>query len=394
VTYLEEDFPVFWERASGCEVEDVDGNRFLDFTSAFAVTSLGHANPSVSAAIARQLEKLPHGMGDVHPPAIKVDLLEKLTALFPEPGATAILSSSGAEAVESALKTAFLATGRPCILSFEGAYHGLTYGTLAASAPSKFREPFESQLPALSRTLPLPRERESSLRRIAEALDDTIGAILFEPIFGRAGVVVPPEGWMKGLRELATKRGVLLIADEVMTGFGRTGERFAVNREGIVPDLLCVGKALTGALPFSACIGRKSVMNAWPTSTGEALHTSTFLGHPLGCAAALASIEEIERLHLSQRAAELGSLLLDDLRKWNFPAVSEVRGRGLLIGVELRGEAGVAFRCATRALREGLILLPSGPEGRVVSITPPLTIERSDLDRGVAILRGILESFS
>jgi 4-aminobutyrate aminotransferase-like enzyme len=394
ITYLADDFPVFWERAAGANVTDADGNLFVDFTSAFGVASLGHAAPAVTNAIAAQLERLPHGMGDVHPPSIKVELLEKLASLFPEPGARTILCSSGAEAVEAAIKTAYLATKRPDLVIFEGAYHGLTYGTLAASGQPRFREPFARQLAKISHPVPLPDSIEISIRQIDAALHSAeIGAVLVEPIFGRAGVVVPPDGWLRAVRRLTEDAGVLLIADEMMTGFGRTGTRFAIDREGIVPDLLCVGKALTGALPFSACIGTEKAMAAWPPSDGEALHTSTFLGHPLGCAAALASIEEIDRRNLSARAEELGAIVRREIERWVTPnsVVTSVRGRGLMIGIELN-RPGLAFECAKKALQRGLIVLPSGPLGNVVSLTPPLTIAESQLTWGLAALQETLVS--
>lgn len=402
VTYLGQDFPIFWQRARGANVEDVDGNLFVDFTSAFGVASLGHASPVLGEAIQKQLVDLPHGMGDVHPPGIKVELLEKLTSLFPVEGARAILSSSGAEAVEGALKTAYLATHRPGVLTFQSAYHGLTYGALAVSGGQRFRKPFQSQVASFSHTVPLPKETNESIQQIEEVIvaseksTHPIGSILFEPIFGRAGVVIPPKGWLSELRALATRKNVLLIADEVMTGFGRTGEWFAINHEKIVPDLLCVGKGFSGMLPFSACIGTKETMKAWPLSEGEALHTSTFLGHPLGCAAAIASMNEIKRLNLAEHAGSLGEKIQKEMQSWvaSTPILTDVRGRGLMIGLELaRGdESGLASKAATKALQKGLILLPSGEKGNVVSLTPPLTIAEEPLAWGLSTLKTVLSS--
>jgi 4-aminobutyrate aminotransferase-like enzyme len=225
-----------------------------------------------------------------------------------------------------------------------------------------------------------------------------IGAVLLEPILGRGGVVVPPRGWLRAVRELADRQGVLLIADEIMTGFGRTGKRFAVDHENIKPDLLCVGKSLTGTLPFSACIGSKKVMNAWPKSTGEALHTSTFLGHPLGCVAAIAGIQEIEIKGLAARADRLGKEILEELQAWKkvIPFVDEVRGQGLFLGIVLSKnfDRGIAFEVAKRALAKGVIVLPSGPTGNVLSLSPPLTIGGRQLKWGISVLRDVLVAMS
>ncbi|HLG20902.1 MAG TPA: aminotransferase class III-fold pyridoxal phosphate-dependent enzyme, partial [Bdellovibrionota bacterium] len=398
ITYISNDFPVFWEQAHGSNVQDVDGNIFVDLSAAFGVASLGHRQPAVTAAISRQLARLPHGMGDVHPPAIKVELLEWLTLAFPQPGAQAILCSSGSEAVEAALKTAALVSGRPGVISFEGAYHGLSYGTLAVSGQLKFREPFHRQLGQFARRARFPRYQndrnreviEQSIAELQQIVNESqktqvpVGAILLEPIQGRAGVIVPPQGWLREIRDFANRNHLVLIADEIMTGFGRTGTRFAVDREKVVPDLLCVGKALTGTLPFAACVGTEAVMHGWPVSTGEALHTNTFLGHPLGCAAALASIHEIENKDLATRADRLGREAMTEMRSWqrSLPMIEEVRGRGFMIGLALSQDrrTGLAFDVAKRALAKGLIILPSGMNGNVLTISPPLTIGGRQLE--------------
>jgi 4-aminobutyrate aminotransferase-like enzyme len=405
ITYLAEDFPVFWKRALGSNVEDADGNVFVDLTAAFGVAALGHSNPVIAKAIAAQAAELPHGMGDVHPPEIKVRLLEELSRLAPIERAQSILCSSGAEAVEAALKTARIHTGKAGVISFENAYHGLTLGTLAVAGIDKFREPFFDQIPSFSCRARFPGATEPvdpSIREleaiIAEAEEQgrPVGAILLEPLQGRAGVIVPPPGWLKAVFDLTRRRGILLIADEIFTGFGRTGNLFAVEHDSVRPDLICVGKALTGSLPFSACIGSADVMKSWPVSEGEALHTSTFLGHPLGCAAALASIREGKRLGVVERARELGTRTLERLRGWNLPIVKDVRGRGLMIGIELsRGsDQGLAFTVARRALAKGVIVLPSSPDGNVLSITPPLTIDEAQLNWALDVVKAVLSDLS
>ena len=368
--------PLFWDRAAGCNVWDVDGNLFVDLTAAFGVATPGHAHPHVVAAIREQAGSLVHGMGDVHPPAAKVELLEALAALFPGGGPSrAVLGSSGSDAVETAIKTAMLATGREGIVAFEGAYHGLSLGALDLTWRSDFREPFAARLP--ERTVFARFGDLADVERAAAASEAPIGAVIVEPVQGRGGERVPAPGFLAALRALCDREGWLLIADEIYTGLGRTGRTFACDAEEVVPDLLCVGKGLAAGMPLSACMGRAEVMDrAWPVSTGEAIHTQTFLGHPVGCAAALASLELLAHEDLAARAAETGALALERLaaKLGGHPAVREVRGLGLMIGIEMK-DPTVALRTVQASLERGILLLPSGDGGRVVSVTPALSIE-------------------
>ena len=377
---------IFWERAAGANVWDVDGNRYVDLTAAFGVANVGHAHPRVVEAIADQADRLLHAMGDVHPADVKVALLEQLARRFPGGGdCRTVLGSSGSDAVESALKTALLATGKPGIVAFESGYHGLSFGALDATWRPFFREPFAARLPE---ACVFARFGDADdVRRAARESATPIGAVLVEPIQGRGGERIPPPGFLSALRALCDAEGWLLIADEVYTGFGRTGRWFACEHEGVVPDLLCVGKGLASGMPLSACIGRSEVMDAWPASGGEALHTWTFLGHPPGCAAALASLAVIEEEKLVERAAETGARALAHLRARldAAPGVAEVRGRGLLLGVECDDPRRSLDACA-RALAGGVIVLPSGDRGEVVSITPPLSIEPEALERALDVV--------
>jgi 4-aminobutyrate aminotransferase/(S)-3-amino-2-methylpropionate transaminase len=386
VTALAPEAPIFWERAAGANVWDVDGNRFVDLGGAFGVANVGHAHPRVVAAIAEQAGRLLHGMGDVHPAEPKVALLEALAARFPGGGpARATLATSGADAVEIALKTAQLATRRPGVVAFEGGYHGLGLGALDATWRSDFRAPFAARLPARC-AFARYGDADDVLRAAREA-PAPVGAVLVEPVQGRGGERVPPRGFLRRLRELCEPNGWLLIADEIYTGFGRTGRWFACEHEGVAPDLLCVGKGLASGMPISACLGRAEVMDAWPVSSGEALHTQTFLGHPPGCAAALASIAVLEEEKLPERAAESGAAALAFLREATrgLAAVRECRGLGLMLGVECAsGER--AQRACREALRRGVIVLPSGDGGRVLSVTPPLGIERDALLAALALV--------
>jgi 4-aminobutyrate aminotransferase/(S)-3-amino-2-methylpropionate transaminase len=376
VTALEPEAPIFWERASGANVWDADGNRFVDLGAGFGVANAGHAHPRVVAALHEQSERLLHAMGDMHPAIVKVEVLEALVRRFPGAGpARAVLGSSGSDAVECALKTAQLATGRAGVVAFEGAYHGLGYGALDTTWRPLFRTSFAARLPGATTFARFGDAAD--VRRAARESRIPIGAVLVEPIQGRGGERIPPDGFLRELRALCDAEGWLLIADEVYTGFGRTGRWFACEHENVVPDLLCVGKGLASGMPISACIGTEAVMQAWPASDGEAMHTQTFLGHPPGCAAALASMAVLEDEKLVERAAELGTVALAELRRalTGREGVRDVRGRGLLIAVECdRGER--SLRACAESLRRGVIVVPSGDRGEVIAITPPLSIER------------------
>lgn len=396
VTALEP-IPIFWERASGANLWDVDGNRFVDLTAAFGVANVGHAHPEVVGALTRQASSLLHGMGDVHPPRVKVELLERLAAIYPRggrdaaPGVRTVLSSSGSDAVETAIKTALLASGRAGLLAFEGAYHGLSLGALDCTWRNDFREPFAARLP--NKTEFVPFDDLAAVRRVARERGEEIGAVLVEPVQGRGGERVPAKGFLAGLREICDEAGWLLITDEIYTGLGRTGARFACDHEEVIPDLLCVGKGLASGMPLSACIGLESVFEAWPPSRGEALHTQTFLGHPASCAAALASLEVSERLDLPARARTLGAEVLAHLRERlsGFASVRDVRGLGLMIGIEC-ASPDISIETAAAMLEAGYVLLPSGDGGRVLSLTPPLTIGRDALFAACDVLAARLES--
>lgn len=367
--------PIFWERAVGANVWDVDGNRYVDLTSGFGVANAGHAHPEVVRALAEQSGRLLHAMGDVHPAEVKVELLEEIARRYPGGGpARSVLGSSGSDAVEIALKTALLATGRPGVVAFEGAYHGLSLGALDATWRPLFRDPFQARLPG---TTVFARFGElGDVARVAIACPVPVGAVIVEPIQGRGGERIPPRGFLAGLRALCDREGWLLIADEVYTGFGRTGRWFACDHEEVVPDLLCLAKGLASGMPISACAGRSEVMDAWPPSRGEALHTQTFLGHPPACAAALASLRVIAEEQLVERSAQTGARALAHLesRFAGRTGVREVRGLGLLLAVEL-DEPKRADALCSQALARGVIALLSGDDARVLSLTPPLSID-------------------
>ena len=367
--------PIFWERAVGANVWDVDGNRYVDLTSGFGVANAGHAHPEVVRALAEQSARLLHAMGDVHPAEAKVELLEEIARRYPGGvPARSVLGSSGSDAVEIALKTALLATGRPGVVAFEGAYHGLSLGALDATWRPFFRDPFQARLPGA--TVFARFGELGDVARVAIACPVPVGAVIVEPIQGRGGERIPPRGFLAGLRALCDREGWLLIADEVYTGFGRTGRWFACDHEDVVPDLLCLAKGLASGMPISACAGRSEVMDAWPPARGEALHTQTFLGHPPACAAALASLRVIAEEQLVERSAQTGARSLAHLERRfaGRPGVREVRGLGLLLAVEL-DEPERADALCSQALARGVIALLSGDDARVLSLTPPLSID-------------------
>lgn len=406
-------WPIVWERANGVHVWDAEGKKYLDLTAAFGVATAGHANPAVVRAGQKQMATLLHAMGDVHPHVLKAQLARELSRMtferwtnsnskseFRSPkSGKVIFNNSGFEAVEAAMKTAALATGKPGIIAFSGGYHGLGYGALNATHREHFRGPFRSQLRAFGNFLPFPKTK-AELRLLTSAATkvfrrERIGAILVEPIQARGGINIPPPEFLQLLRKLCNAHGALLILDEIYTGFGRTGKWFACEHSGVTPDLICLGKALTGGFPLSACVGRADVMDsAWPASQGEAIHTSTYLGHPVGCAMALAQIAEVKRLKLCERSAKLGSRLLKMLSILHPPSSIHMRARGvgLMAGLELLNTDGSpatteSLRVIKAMLHRGFILLPEGEHGNIISFTPPLTITAAQLTRMVTALQ-------
>jgi 4-aminobutyrate aminotransferase-like enzyme len=387
VTYLSDDFPVFWERAEGANVWDVDGNCFLDLTSAFGVATAGFACDYKRQTFSWQGALLEHGMGDVHPSALKVELCERLSQVTFERwgvgAGKAILGNSGFEAVEAALKTSWLATGKRRVLAFEGAYHGLGFGSLTANGWEFFKAPFRPMLADFADFVPYPRTA-GDLAKLEPLITKILsrgetGVILVEPVLGRGGEVVPPDGFLQLLRRLADQHDSLLAFDEIYTGFFRTGKWFACDHEKVVPDLICLGKALSGAYPVSACVGKAGVMDTWPESAGEALHTSTFLGNPVGCALALASIEFWSQANRERELAKLEELWQQALSPLaSLPEVAQVRGRGLLWGVEFK-MPGIAGTLMTKGLQRGLVLLGAGQDGQVLSLAPTVALTPEEI---------------
>mgnify|MGYP001093601543 CR=1 FL=1 len=398
--------PIVWIEARGANVLDADGNRFVDLTAGFGAAAVGHRHPRVVAAIKRQSDRLLHALGDLHPSDVRIALLQRLAALAPFENARAVLTLSGSDAVEAALASALLFTGKPGVLAFEGGYHGLSLGARAACGyKQRFRQPFAAQLnpqvyfapypalisayepDALSASLDAVRARF----RQAAATNAPIGAVLVEPIQGRGGVREPVAGFLRELGARCREQGALLVADEIFTGLGRAGAVWRSTSE-VLPDIICAGKALGGGMPVSACIGRSEVMAAWGGPGDEALYAGTFFGHPLCCAAALAALEVIEQERLVDRSQETGEAFRQMLRELGFShaLVRGVRGQGLMIGVAL-DRPGRAVELGQLLLQEGYLVMPAGADSDVLSLTPPLNIDPALLSGFTAALGRCLE---
>ena len=374
--------PISWAEASGANVRDVDGNVFVDLTGGFGAALFAHRHPPVMQAVERQLGKLVHALGDLQPSDTKVALLTALSALAPFP-ARVILGLSGADAVEAALKTAMLASGRPGVIAFEGGYHGLSHGPLAACGYGEgFRAPFAEQLNPhvrFARYALAPSEIDAALASIDGAvreLEGRAGALLLEPLQGRGGVRVPAPGFLRAVGQRAREHGLLVIVDEIYTGLGRTRGLYLHVEHGLEADLICLGKGLGGGFPISACLGREQVMAAWGDPGGEAIHTSTFLGNPIACAAAIATLEAIADGALTAQVQQREAKLRHALQAL---ASVRVQGSGLLLGVAL--PAGVSVLGVMRALLErGYIVVPAGAPPSVLCLTPPACLTDAQCD--------------
>ncbi|HEY4015340.1 MAG TPA: aminotransferase class III-fold pyridoxal phosphate-dependent enzyme [Polyangiaceae bacterium] len=388
--------PIVYATGEGANVTDVDGNRYVDLAAGFGALLLGHRPAAVAGAVERQGARLWLALGDVHPSDAKVVLCERLAALMPFPGARVLLGSTGADAVTAALKTAALATGRPGVVAFEGAYHGLSHGPLAACGlHPAFREPFAAQLNPHVAFAPYPASSEA----LGEAMDQVtralqrgdVGAVLVEPVLGRGGCVVPPPDFLPRLRSACDAAGALLVCDEIWTGLGRSGAWLASVDAGVVPDLVCLGKGLGAGLPISACVGTSDAMGAWGAHGGTTIHTATHFGAPLACAAAVATLATLEERALGARARRMGerwkALLLERTAALG---VVEVRGRGLMIGVALDGGSARALAVTRVLLERGWIVLTGGPRGDVLTLTPPLDVDERLLEAFAGELAGAL----
>jgi 4-aminobutyrate aminotransferase len=399
-------YPFVMDHGRGVEVWDVDGNRFLDFSAGIAVASTGHSHPEVVKAIQEQAEKFIHISSDYYHP-MWVELAEKLVSIAPfEEDAMTFMANSGAEAVESALKLARHHTGRSQFIAFFDSFHGRTMGAITMTASkTNYRRRFSPLLggvfhvpyPNPYRPLLLSQHGEgygeTVVRYIEEQIlgrlvsPDEVAGILIEPIQGEGGYVVPPEDFFPALRALCDRYGILLIADEVQSGMGRTGKWWAIENFGVEPDIVCTAKGIASGVPLGAIIARKSIMT-WPKGS----HGNTYGGNPIACAAALATIDLIESQYLDN-VQSVGPYTLEKLNKMRdrHPSIGDVRGIGLMIGIEFVTDrttkdraSQLRDRIVDLAFERGLVTLGCGRN--TIRISPPLCITRAEIDEGLQLL--------
>lgn len=373
----------YWKRplvithGQGASLWDAEGKKYLDCTSNYGVAITGHCHPRVVEAIRNQAGLLLSCHGTFYNEA-RSGLLERLSTIAPDGLKRAFLSNSGTEAIEFALKLARRSTGKTGIIAMMGAFHGKTMGALSATWNKKYRTPFMPLVPGFSH---VPYGR---LERVEAAIDDETAAIIAEPIQGESGVNVPPDDFLPGLRDICDDKGVLLILDEIQTGFGRTGDMFACQHSGIEPDILCLAKAIASGLPMGATMATEEVMSK--LKMGD--HSSTFGGGPVACAAACATLDVLKDERLPERAKANGEYMFSKLKGLaeKYRIVRGARGRGLMLGLDLRFDV---LNIIMGSLERGVLFLDAGRN--VVRMLPPLIIDREEIDRAITVLDEVIE---
>jgi len=399
--------PIVIARGDGARLTDVDGNTFLDFTGGVGCLNVGHTHPEVVAAAKDQLDHFSHTDFTIVPYEVYVRLAERLVELVPISGAKkAAFFNAGAEAVENAVKFARSYTKRPAVIAFEGGFHGRTLLSLSLTskthpykaglgpfAPEVYRVPFphsyrgpsaEDALAALERAL------------ITQVAAETVAAIVIEPVLGEGGFVVAPREYLEGVRRICDDNGIVLVVDEVQTGYGRTGKMFAIEHSGVEPDLVTIAKSIAGGLPLSAVVGKAEIMDA-PPDSGIG---GTYVGNPVALAAALAVLDVFEEEDLVERAGTIGETIRARMSAWQerFDAIGDVRGLGAMLAVELVHDRetkspapDLAAAVIEAARAEGLLLLTSGIYSNCIRVLLPLTIADAELDEGLSVLEHVLE---
>jgi 4-aminobutyrate aminotransferase/(S)-3-amino-2-methylpropionate transaminase len=400
--------PVVIAEGRGATLTDVDGNTFIDFTGGVGCLNVGHSNPHVVEAAQEQLAKFAHTDFTIVPYELYVTLAERLIAVAPfRSPAKAAFFNAGTEAVENAIKFARAYTGRPAVIAFEGGFHGRTLLSLSLTskthpykaglgpfAPEVYRVPFPNEYRG-----PSAAEALAALERalVTQVAAETVAAIVIEPVQGEGGFVVAPPEFLEGVRRLCDEHGIVLVVDEVQTGFGRTGKLFATEHYGIEPDLMTVAKSIAAGLPLSGVIGKAEIMDA----PGDSAIGGTYVGNPVAQAAALAVLDVFEEEGLSERAAQLGDTIRARMETWQerWPRIGDVRGLGAMLAIELvtdpatkEPDADTASAVVEAAAERGLLLLKSGIYSNCIRVLAPLVLSDAELDEALGVWEEALEA--
>jgi 4-aminobutyrate aminotransferase/(S)-3-amino-2-methylpropionate transaminase len=395
------------DRGEGATLTDVDGNTFIDFTGGVGCLNVGHSHPRVVEAAQEQLERFSHTDFTVVPYEIYVRLAERLCELAPIPNAKAAFFNAGTEAIENAIKFARAYTGRPAVIGFEGGFHGRTLLSLTLTskthpykaglgpfAPEVYRVPFPNDYRGPDAQAALEALERSLVTQVAA---ETVAAIVIEPVQGEGGFVVAPKEFMEGVRRVCDRHGIVMVVDEVQTGFGRTGKLFAIEHYGVEPDVITVAKSIAMGLPLSGVIGKGPIMDA----PGDSAIGGTYVGNPVAQAAALAVLDIIGEEDLCARATMLGKTMQARMESWQsrFPQIGDVRGLGMMLAIELVGDpenkepdADLATAVVEEAARNGLLLLKSGIYSNCIRVLSPLTLTDSELDEALGVWEQALET--
>ena len=399
-------------KAEGCYYYGADGRRYLDFTSGIAVENVGHRHPKVVEAIKNSADHLVHGPSGVIIYESILKLAYELQQVLPPKLDNFFFANSGTEAIEGALKLAKYVTKRPYAVSFTGCFHGRSIGALSVTtSKSKYRKHLQPswltyQLPyALPEDLPEGADPEvffaeklerDAKRLFAHQVDPSeVACMIVEPVLGEGGYIIPPKSWLKKIREICDRHGILLIFDEVQTGFGRTGDWFAAQTFGVTPDIMAIAKGIAAGLPLSATVASKELMEQWPLGS----HGTTFGGNPIACSAALASLEVLKEEKLIENSREMGAYAMERLMqiKETHPVIRDVRGTGLMIGIELQDpktgepDGAAVMDVLDRGLGKGVLFYLCGNSGEVIRMIPPLTVTKEQIDEGLDMLEAVLQ---
>src|SRR5438874_8505707 len=400
--------PVDVEEGHGATVTDVDGNTFIDFTGGVGCLNVGHSHPQVVAAAQEQLARFSHTDFTIVPYEVYVTLAERLCELAPvRKPAKAAFFNAGAEAVENAIKFARSFTGRPAVIGFEGGFHGRTLLALSLTskthpykaglgpfAPEVYRVPYPNEYRG-----PSAAEALAALERalVTQVAAETVAAIVIEPVQGEGGFVVAPPEFLQGVRRLCDENGIVLVVDEVQTGYGRTGAMWGIEHYDVEPDLMCVAKSIAAGLPLSGVLGRAEIMDA----PGDSAIGGTYVGNPVAQAAALAVLDVFEDDGLVERAAAIGETLRSRMLQWQerFPAIGDVRGLGMMLAIELVKDretkepaTELATAVADAAAARGLLLLKSGIYSNCIRVLAPLVLTDSEVDEALGVWEDALEA--